>query len=378
MGADYANARVGGMRSRLLGRVGLLELLAQPDLAARLELLRKSDYGEAVAAHVAGARDPLRGAERGLRARLVDDVVRLDRFLSGERVRPLFRAVLAFEDGWNLKTILRGIAAGEPPERLFPLLAPTPGLGEPALQELVRQRDVKGVIDLLATWGSSYAGPLGEALPAYIRRREPLVFEVALDRFLFARAIEAARRDGEDGRIILGLLETWVDLVNASTLLKLAGAGGGVEPEEFFVPGGRLLTGHRFRQYCALGEPALREALARDGRRGGAPGLVALAGAHSPFAADERLHRALAAAARRAARLHPLSAAVLLAFILDREAEIRRIRLVLRAAEFGLPADELLDLVGEEAAPGHPGPAGPPGRGPRAGSGPASTHALPA
>ncbi len=360
-GADYANARVGAMRGRLLGRAGVLELLARPDLAARLDFLRKTEYGEAVAAYATGARDPLRGAERGLRAQLRDDAVRIDRFLRGERVQSLFRAMLAFEDGWSLKTILRGLAHGEPPERLFPLLAPTPGLDDPALQELVRQREVKGVVDLLATWQSPYALPLGDALPAYLRRRELLVLEAALDRSLFTRALEAARRGGEDGRILRGFLETWIDVVNASTLVKLAGAGGGEElpgvpsgepgdsvahQEEFFVPGGRLLTGSRFRQYAALDEPALREALVRDGRRHAAPGLAAIGESRDPFAAGQLLHRALAVAMRREARLHPLSLAVPLAFMLERQAEVRQIRLVLRAAEFGLPADELLDLAG--------------------------------
>jgi V/A-type H+-transporting ATPase subunit C len=57
------------------------------------------------------------------------------------------------------------------------------------------------------------------------------------------------------------------------------------------------------------------------------------------------LHRALREAMRREARVHPLSLAVPLCFVLERRAEVQRIRLVLRGAEFGLPADELLALV---------------------------------
>jgi vacuolar-type H+-ATPase subunit C/Vma6 len=48
---------------------------------------------------------------------------------------------------------------------------------------------------------------------------------------------------------------------------------------------------------------------------------------------------------RWAARVHPLSIAVPLAFVLERQAEVRQIRLVLRGAEFGLPAEELLALM---------------------------------
>jgi len=339
---DYANARVRAMKARLLGPHGVLELLAQSGLDARLDYLKKTDYGEAVAAQLARGPDALRAAERGLRTRLLDDLLRIDRFLSGERVRVLFGAVLAFEDGWNLKTILRGVAQGEPAERTVLLLAPTPVLDDPALTELVGQKEVKGVVDLLATWMSPYAPPLTRALPKYLAHRELFLLEAALDLFLFARALEAARGDGEDGRILLRFLETQIDLTNAGTLLKLAGAARG---EDLFVPGGRVLGSKRLGQLSALGPQELREALAREGRLHLDPRLAAMGERADPFTVDQVLHQALGEAMRNEARVNPLSLAVPLVFVLERQAEVRRIRLVLRGAEFGIPADELLALV---------------------------------
>ena len=35
-GRDYANARVRAMKGRLLGRKGIMDLLAQPDLAEQM------------------------------------------------------------------------------------------------------------------------------------------------------------------------------------------------------------------------------------------------------------------------------------------------------------------------------------------------------
>lgn len=342
-GCDYANARVRAMKGRLLGRTGIMELLAQPGLSARLDYLKKTDYGEAVAAHLAREPDPLRGAEQGLRMRLVDDLLRIDRFLGGERARSLLQAILAFEDGWSLKTILRGITRGEPPERIFLLLAPTPGLDDPALRELVGQREVKAVLDLLATWRSAYALPLTEAFRRYLTHRELFLLEVALDQFLFAQAVEAARGDGKDGRILLGFLETQIDLTNAGTLLKLA--DGAARGEEFFIPGGRLMGLKRFRRLSTLAERELREALAQEGRLHLDPRLITMGERGDPFTVDQMLHRSLEEAIRREARVHPLSLAVPLAFVHERQAEVRQIRLVLRGAEFGLPADELLALM---------------------------------
>ena len=339
---DYANARIRAMKGRLLGPKGITELLIQPGLAARLDYLKKTDYGEAVAAQLTREPDALRGAERGLRARLVDDLLRIDRFLSGERVRSLFRAVLAFEDGWSLKTILRGISQGEPPERTFLLLAPTAELDDQALGEMVRQKEVKAVVDLLATWRSPYALPLTQAFARYRTHRELFLLEVALDQFLFAQALDAARGDGEDGRVLLRFLETQIDLANAGTLLKRADGG---KCDDLFIPGGRLVTLKRFQQLSLLRERDLREALARRGPLHLDPRLATEDEHADPFAVDQILHQALREAMQREARVHPLSLAVPLSFVLERRAEVQRIRLVLRGAQFGLPAHELVALV---------------------------------
>lgn len=73
--------------------------------------------------------------------------------------------------------------------------------------------------------------------------------------------------------------------------------------------------------------------------------LLHLTAEHAVCGSEPRPSEALLLreAIRREARVHPLSLAVPLASILERQAEVRRIRLVLRGAEFGLSADELLD-----------------------------------
>jgi V/A-type H+-transporting ATPase subunit C len=340
--ADYANARVRARKGRLLGPKGITELVAQPGLHARLEYLKQTDYGPQLVAQLAREEDPLRAAERGLRQQLADDLLAIDRFLRGEHAAGLFRAVLAFEDGWNLKTVLRGITRGEPQERIFLLLAPTPELDEAALAELVRQKDVKAVLDLLTTWRSPYAASLERAFESYLPQRDLFLLELALDQQLFASALLAARGDGEDGRMLHGFLETQIDLANAAVLLQRA---DGAKSSELFITGGGLLTLKRFQRLSALGDCELREALARLERLHIGGRLTALGERADPFTADQVLRQAMRQAMRWEARVHPLSIAVPLSFVLERRAEVQRIRLVLRGAEFGLPGEELLALV---------------------------------
>lgn len=340
---DYANARVAAMRSRLLGRRGVADLLAQPDLEARLALLGRTDYGPALAAHLAAASDPLAGVERALRARLTEDQAALDRFLRGARRRTLFRAMLAFADGFALKTLLRGLERGERPERILALLAPTPTLDGPALEALVAEGAVRRAVDLLATWRSPYGLPLLDAWPEYERRKDLLVLEATLDRALFARAFAAARRGGRDGRLLSPLLAERVDLANAMTLFKLAGTPAA---REFFLPGGRLLDEARYAAYAALDPADLRPALAHRARRERVRWLAAMTEAADPFDLDQIARRAASTSLRALARREPLSLAVPLAFLAEREAEVRRLRLVLRGAAFGVSADRLVELMG--------------------------------
>lgn len=142
--------------------------------------------------------------------------------------------------------------------------------------------------------------------------------------------------------MLRAFLEAQVDLVNAATLLKLAGHA---EADDFFVTGGRFIGLSKYHQFARLDAAALRAALAREGRLVAVAGLRTLAALADPAAADHLLQRALAEAMRGEARRNPLSLAVPLSFVLDRRAEVRRIRLVLRGAAFGLPADELVELV---------------------------------
>ena len=197
-------------------------------------------------------------------------------------------------------------------------------------------------MDLLVTWRSPYASPLTQAFAAYRTHRELFLVEVALDQFLYARALDAARRDGEDGRILRGFLKTQIDLANAGTLLKRAGGG---RCDDLFIAGGRHFTLKRFQQLVLLQERDLRQALARGGRLRLDPRLAEMDERADPFDVDQILREALREAMQREARIHPLSLAVPLSFVLERRAEVQRIRLVLRGAEFGLPAEELVALV---------------------------------
>ena len=337
---DFANGRIGARRSRLLGGRGLRDLLVRRDLGERLEMLRQAGYAAAVPAPPPGP-DALSAAERGLGDLVRREARELGGHLEGALQRDLYRAFLLFEEAETLKTALRGIVHSEPADRVLALAAPTRSFPAERLRALAALPDPAAAAALLEAWENPFAAAVRRALPGIGKPGGLLRLEVAVDRTAQERALAAARGRGEDRAVMRRLLSARADLANAATLLKLVGSA---EAGEFFLPGGAALGADRFAALSRLPPAALRQQLSRLLRRWlGAPD--AARALERPSRAEGLLERGLARAMRAEARARPHSLAVPLAYLHDRLWEVRRIRLVLRGAEYGLPADDLLDLL---------------------------------
>jgi V/A-type H+-transporting ATPase subunit C len=162
-----------------------------------------------------------------------------------------------------------------------------------------------------------------------------LHLELAVDRAAFDTALRAGRGRGEDRGILRRHVERRIDARNAATLVALAGSRPAADA---FVAGGRSLAASDFERLAGAPPGAVRARLSR---------LFGCAEAalSTPWSADRALEEAALRPLRREARLRPLSLAVPLAYLAERQAEIRRVALLLRGAALGLSGDEILDLV---------------------------------
>jgi V/A-type H+-transporting ATPase subunit C len=331
---DFANARIGARRTRLLGGAEIRELLARPDLSARLELLGRLGLVPPEPARLLEEPDPLGAAEAELRAGVRREGLRVLADAEGRRARALLAAFLEIEAPRAVRAVLRGIVAGVPLDEVVALAPPTPELPAERIRELSASGTVEQVAERLAAWGS----PLGPALRAALPLRGErglLPAEIALDRAAFARASEACRAAREDARVLRAHLRDRIDVRNGETLLVLSGAPAA---PELFLPGGRRIGVAAFLRLARLPPEELRAGLG---------GLLRLGegGLETPWAADRTLERAALAPLRREARARPLSLAVPLAWLAERRAEARAVAVALRGAELGLPAEEILDLA---------------------------------
>jgi V/A-type H+-transporting ATPase subunit C len=329
---DRVNARVGALRSRLVGADVLRELLVRPSLEARIDLLVRS--GRLAAPPTERGAPLLDAVEATLRDGLRRDEARLLREVEGERSRGLLAAALGLREGQLVKVLLRGTAFGAPPDRLVALAPPTAWIPEGRLRELAESTSPEALAEKLARDGSPFAAPLRAALVE--RDRAGLLpAEVAIDRVAFGRVAESARGRGEDAAALADWLAARADARNALTLLAL---GANVPSRDLFVPGGRRIGAEAYARLARAGVEARRRAAAA---------LVPCAPERlsEPAAAERLLEGAATRRLRLAARRAPLSLAVPLAWIEARREEIHRIAVVLRGAALGLPGDAILDLV---------------------------------
>ncbi|HEY7726005.1 MAG TPA: V-type ATPase subunit [Anaeromyxobacteraceae bacterium] len=336
---DFANARIGARRARLRGEQGLRELVASPDLETRLDLVLA---GGARRGRILLERGP--GRLRAVELLLADEVrtesARIDADL-GPRARRLLRALLLLDDADSLKVVLRAILRGEPAERAAARAAPTPALPFPVLRDLAAAPTPAAAAEALARLGHPLAAALRDALPA-LREAPPLLrLETALDAGAFRAAEAAARGIGAGPPLVRRQIAIRADHLNVATLLAL---GEGARAEGLFLPGGRMDEA-RFLAFAADGPEERREGLAAflgpvRGKQRALPEELAV-----PARAAQLLAQSLERALQREARRDPLSLAVPIAYLAARRGEARRVRALLRCAEFGLPAGDQLDLL---------------------------------
>jgi V/A-type H+-transporting ATPase subunit C len=237
----YVNARIRGMKSRLLGAELLESLILKPDTDAIITELEKTPYREEIE-KASVQHKGLACIEVALRTDIARAFRKIYSLFEEETDEKYARILLNRWDVHNIKTILRGKNIHEPSSEILGCLIPAGELDEATLVELVKQPDVRGVIDLLATWRIIYSLPLTQQFKEYSEKRDLAVMEYALDKFYFAVALDTIRGDTYDDRIMREMVGTEIDVTNIRSVLKMIRDRIPIEEaQEFLIPGGTVL-----------------------------------------------------------------------------------------------------------------------------------------
>lgn len=322
---DDVNARARGLATHLLTPRDLHELVRarSPDDLQRL-LEARGYPGAAEGAESASRFDRHVGDVTAVRFAL------LGRWL-GPR-RSALGVIYEVEERQAVRALLRGAVQALSPAGRLHAVTPTPGLPRPQLEALAAAASPADLARRLLALGH----PVGRALQ--VATSEPatqglLGLEAAVARTYAVRATRAARRGG---RILRSFTAWAIDAENAWAVLQADLWGPQAQPQEFWLPGGRVLSPERFVQLAVAPEGARSE--------------LASAFAGSPFAAvfsqppggEAGFERGLLAAqiawCRAMARLQPLGPAVVLGVLSRIRAEAHDLRAIAWGLELQAPA----------------------------------------
>jgi len=325
MAADfgYLNARVRGLRAKLLPEGFTSEQLETAGFASLTQALAQSAYARDLE-EASGSKSPLSAVD----AALAGQFVRVTRMLldaaKGD-AQALIALLLRRYDLANLKAIVRGLHAGRSSDDILAAVLAAGELGDATLRAMAGAPDVVAAGQPLALAKHPLAEPFRRAAAQYRADADLLRFEVALDRAFYQRwAHDAQRLPAPVG--FRRLAEAEVDATNLRTAMKLRGRPG--SPQELFVDGGSALSQGVFTTIAAqvVHEPlpTLTGALA------GVSGVAAFGEVDAKLEAKlDKLTRALS--------LRPLDVGLVTDYLRRKAREIARLRLLARGKYYGVP-----------------------------------------
>jgi len=314
----YLNARIRVRSSRLLHE-GFFHEALRLSFAELVKVLAESIYGPDLTG------ETLPDIDRAVFLHLKRTVADLPRLASG-RAREAVSLILMQTDLANLKTILRGKAAGWSTADLLGRLG-SGTLSPDLLSTMAEAPDAASMAQVLSLRKHPLAGALRAALRA---EHESLAMEVALDQAFFTATLRRAQE--LDQPYLTDFLRTEIDGLNLAAGVKLFNVGFEGQAMRFFLKGGRCV-GIPLFQRLAQGETAALEELGQTDfdRAAEARDLVTL----------ERHLRCILLVKAHEGVKDVLGAGLAVDYIRRKSWEAERIRLLGRRAYYGLSPVEM-------------------------------------
>jgi V/A-type H+-transporting ATPase subunit C len=314
----YLNARIRVRSSRLLHE-GFFREALHLSFAELVKVLAESVYGPDLTGQT------LADVDRAVSLHLNRTVADLPRLVSG-RAREALSLILMQTDLANLKTILRGKAAGWSTADLLGRLG-SGTLSPDLLSTMAEAPDAASMAQVLSLRKHPLAGALRAALRA---EQESPAMEVALDQAFFTATLRRARE--LDQPYLTDFLRTEIDGLNLAAGVKLFTVGFEGQAMRFFLKGGRCV-GIPLFQRLAQGETAALEEL-------GQTDFDRAAEARDLATLERHLRCILLAKAHEGVK-DVLGAGLAVDYIRRKSWEAERIRLLGRRAYYGLSPVEM-------------------------------------
>jgi vacuolar-type H+-ATPase subunit C/Vma6 len=338
VGYEYVNARLRAMRSRLLQRADLEQLLASPTVEALIGQLDQGPYHDALEQSLVTAS----GLDAVLRAVQIghDSALRQVVAFGGDTTAPALAVLLAPYQRHNVVALLRGVSARTRAERILPWLVALPPFTEARLVDLARQATLRNLVDLLAQWQLPTLELAGILVAALAETPELPQLTAAFDQAWAETTTQlAAELPGQDGTLVRLDLERLLDLTNLLFTINLRQTP--LATPVPWLPGGRLSTETLDALRTAADSTALRDVMqAAPGGEFWRPALEQWDGEH--LTSLQHLWEDALVQWRTSlfVQADPLGVGPLIAYLAAKGAEARNLRLVAEAVAGNLGRED--------------------------------------
>lgn len=332
---SYPNARIMAMEARLFSEQKFNELAESKTLNNFVINLEDSDYRDYL------ANLPSYDAESIDRA--------LDKALAGiyslmfkilpKRVNPFFRLLLQEWDVRNIASAVKAKIRGEPAVNYITDLGTMP-------QKVKAIADSKSMEEILVILeGTEYEEIYQKLLLGEIGVDE---FETQLYKMHYSKLLEYAESRKDEEKVILEeFVRLRIDKLNILTILRAKAHGLKAELiKPSLIPGGTL---NRKTIDTLLNVEDLGMALAEldSTKYGEIIRNVREEAERDLSVLDRELERYIRQRLRELTRFYPLSVAVPLNFLLQKEAEVKKLKAIAKLIEDSIPPERIKEIVGE-------------------------------
>ena len=339
---EYVNARIRGMKRHLLHTSVFETMILKPDVESIITELGTTSYKEEIE-KASIQYTGITCIEVALRKDFAHAFRKILGFMKGDESEKYIKILLGRWDVQNIKTILRGKNIHVTSAEILECLVPAGELDETTLVELIKQPDVKAVIDLLATWGISYAKPLTSTFKEFSETRDLAILEYAIDRFYYKNSLKAVKGESYDDRILRDMIMTEIDVTNIKNVMRMIRDKVDVnEAQSYLIDGGVILDTDKLLTMVKAGtlEGAVKQLETTPySFLTKIPEEIFRAGKISVFEKD--LEKYLIKQGIRQFLGDPLSVAIPIAYIWAKYNEITNIRIIARCKTADVPENDI-------------------------------------
>ena len=331
----YINARVRGLKAKLLGDDFYADALNASGFDAFMSSLGQSPYTREV--------EEAQSQHSGLR--VVDTAL-------ARNFRHITRSILNFSDGaperlittfllrydlQNLKAIARAKHAGRDAEDVQAALIPAGELKPAVLENIASAADLPGAAQALAITGHPLSKAFTRAVGAYSSDGDLFELELSLDRAYYAALFDALDENPHsDG--LRRYVQREVDAANIRTALKMQSAEAEADADKLYLSGGKEVSRSAFDTLLSGDKQPLSDTSFSE-----------VAETDNLSEAEEVIRNSLDKSARKLYSSDPLGIGVVLYYLRLKEQETAKLRLVARGKYYNVPREALERELGREA-----------------------------